>query len=282
MISTVMSTVSSTGTSTAINADINNKADPPAASLGGGEISLGQPVWAIARRELSSYFSNFSGYLIIALFLLADGLLFNGFALGGSEKLSYDVLQGFFYFSCGVSIFASLFISMRLFAEERQTGTLTLLEAAPISPTQIVVGKFLGAYGFYAILTALTAYMPLLILVNGRVSWGHLVVGYVGLLLLGALSVSAGALASSLAKSQAVAAIVGGAFLSSLLLFWMVARRVDGDLRTVLTYLDIFDQHFRSLSRGILKVSTVTYYISLTWFFLSATIAVLSSRRWRE
>ena len=110
----------------------------------------------IARRELSAYLRSMTGYIIAAAVLIVDGLLFNAFALGGGEKLSSEVLSLFFYFSSGTTIIASVFISMRLFAEERQTGTLVLLTSSPVHDWEIVVGKFLSALIFLSLLTAAT------------------------------------------------------------------------------------------------------------------------------
>ena len=80
---------------------------------------------------------------------------------------------------------AGVLLTMRLLAEERQTGTMVLLLTAPINSAQVVIGKFLGAYGFLALITAMTLYMPALIQINGKVSWEQIFAGYVGLLSLG-------------------------------------------------------------------------------------------------
>src|SRR6185295_2483819 len=105
------------------------------------------------------------------------------------------------------------FLAMRLFAEERQLGTLPLLYASPVRDRDIVLGKFLGALAFLSGLTLATAYMPLLILVHGHISVGHLGAAYLGL----------GTLGSSLARSQVIAAIVGAALLVSMLVAWLLA-----------------------------------------------------------
>ncbi len=237
-------------------------------------------VWLIAKREVQSFLLSPFGYVIVAVILLIDGLLFNAFAMGG-EKRSFDVLQAFFYFSSGTTMVASVFLSMRLFAEERQTGTILLLETSPATEWQVVLGKFLGGWTFLLGMTAATLYMPLLVLVNGKVTWGHLFAGYLGLALLGAACMALGTFASSLAKNQILAAVLCGAMITALLVMWLLARKIEGPLGDVMGYLDLFDRHFRTFSRGVVKLSSCLYYLSIAYVALLATTSVLSSRRWR-
>lgn len=235
----------------------------------------------IARRELFGYLTSMTGWLILALVLLADGLLFNAFALGGSEKKSFDVLQGFFYLSSGTTMVSSIFISMRLFAEERQQGTMVLLETAPIPEHVVVVGKFLGAWTFFLLTLLLSVHLPLLVMVNGTVTAGHIVAGYVGLALLGAACIAIGALASSVAKNQILAAVISGATIVALVLAYILAKKIDGPVGNVIGFLDLFDTHYRVFSRGTIKLASVAYYCALTWGALLVTTAVLTARRWR-
>jgi ABC-2 type transport system permease protein len=234
----------------------------------------------IARRELVSYLMSMSGWLIVGLVLLVQGLLFNALAMTG-EKKSFDVVQLFFYFSSATTMVAAVFISMRLFAEEKQLGTLVLLETSPVPEWQIVFGKWLGGWIFLCIILVLSLYMPLLVLVNGKITAGHLVAGYLGLALLGAACVAIGALASSLAMNQVVAAVIAGAAIVSLIAAWMLARKIEGPLGDVIGYLDLFDKHLRSFTRGTIKLGSVVYYASLTYAALLATTAVVGARRWR-
>ncbi len=238
-------------------------------------------VWQVARRDLLAYLHRPMGYVISAIVLAVDGLLFHVFALGAEgERLSTQVLEQFFYFSSGTTLIAALLLSMRLIAEERQAGTLVLLRTAPVSDAEIVLGKFLSAWLYLSVLTLLTLHMPLLILVNGKVALGHLAVGYLGLLLLGAAAVSIGLFASTLAANQVVAAVIGAGILVALLLLWLLAKAVDSPLSDVFAYLDLYAQHFNQLKSGLLRLRDVIYYGSLTYLFLLATTRVLAARRW--
>src|SRR5512141_1390464 len=117
----------------------------------------------IARRELGAYLRTMSGYIIAAAVLLVDGILFNAFALGAqTDKHSAEVLSDFFYVSSGTTMIAAVFLSMRLLAEERQTGTLVLLTSSPVRDREIVWGKFISALAFLALITLATSFMPAL------------------------------------------------------------------------------------------------------------------------
>jgi ABC-2 type transport system permease protein len=235
----------------------------------------------IAGRELRALLRSPFGYIVAAATLLVDGLLFQGFALGGTPKLSADVLHEFFYFASGTTMVAAILLSMRLLAEERQTGTLVLLNTAPVRDSEIVLGKFLSAFVFVTLLTALTAYMPLLIFVNGKVSAGHVLVGYAGLVLLGAAATAIGLFGSALARTQVLAAILGAAILVTMLLLWLVARVTDPPINSFLVGLALHDQRQNAFMLGRLELENVVYYLLVTYFFLLASIKTLEARRWR-
>ena len=235
----------------------------------------------IARRELASYLRTWSGYVIIAVVLVIDGLLFNAFAMGGSSKRSAEVISLFFYFSSGTTMVASIFISMRLLAEERQTGTLALLYSSPVRDAEIVAGKFLSALVFLGLMTALTFYMPMLVLVNGKISYGHLFAGYLGLMLLGSASLAIGTFGSALAKNQVLAAILSGCMLVALLVSWLLSSVTERPFSELFTALALHGRHFLPFQSGIVHVRDVVYYAVVSFVALFAATRVLEARRWR-
>lgn len=240
-----------------------------------------KPVWLIFRREMGAYLRSPLGYIVAAVVLLIDGLLFNAFALGSdSARKSSEVLKQFFYFSSGTTMVASLFLSMRLLAEERQTGTLTLLFGSPIRDFQIVLGKYLSAMVFLSGMTLLTMYMPMLISVHGKVTTGHIMAGYLGLLLLGSASLGIGIFASALTKSQMVAILGGAAILVGLLLCWLLGGIADRPLNELFTWMSLHNKHFQPFMSGLINVSDVVFYATATYFFLFLATRVLESRRW--
>lgn len=238
-------------------------------------------VWLVMKRELGAYFRSYMGYVILAVILLVNGVLFNVYALGGGAKFSAEVLRNFFYFSSGTTMIAGIFLTMRLLAEERQMGTLVIYTTSPVKDAQLVLGKFLSAFLFLCLLTLLSLYMPLLIFVNGKVSVGHIAGGYAGLLCLGAASLSVGLFGSALARSQIVAAIVGAGILVCLLLFWMLANVTDPPLSGIFGYLALHNKHFLPFMKGSVNTRDILYYLSVTYFFLLLSTRVIEARRWR-
>ena len=234
----------------------------------------------IARREMHAYLRSPLGGAVIAAALLIDGLWFYSQALS-QKLLSAEVLAEFFYGASGTTMIAAVVLSMRLLAEERQTGTITLLNTAPVSERAVVVGKFLSAFAVMTLMTLLTAYMPLLIFVNGKVSVGHIVVGYLGLLLLGSAATAIGLFASSLARSQAVAAIIGASTIGAMVLLWVVARATDPPLNEFFSALALHHENQKPFMQGSLELGAVAYYLAVTYVFLLGATKVLEARRWR-
>ncbi len=239
-----------------------------------------KPIALIIRREMGAYLRSPLGWVVVAAVLLIDGLLFNVFAMGSTDRKSSEVLRQFFYFSSGTTMVASVFLSMRLLAEERQTGTITLLFSSPVRDYQIVLGKFLSAFLFFSVMTLLTIYMPLLILVHGKIAWGQIMAGYAGLLLLGSASLAIGLFGSSLAKSQVVAAIAGSATLVFMLLCWLLGTVTDRPLSEVFSWLSLHNKHFQPFMTGLINTQDIVFYLTVTYFFLFASTRVLESRRW--
>jgi ABC-2 type transport system permease protein len=235
----------------------------------------------ITRRELGAYFRSMTGYIIAAIVLLVDGLLFNVWAMGGNEKLSAEVVSQFFYAASGTTMIASVFISMRLLAEERQTGTLVLLTSSPIHDWEIVLGKFLSSFIFLALITLATIYMPLLIKVNGKVSFGHLAAGYVGLLLLGSAALAIGTFGSAIARTQVLAAIFSGCIVVALVLCWLLAKVTEKPFADVFLAIAIWGRHFPPFQTGTIHARDVVYYLAITYVALFAATRVLEARRWR-
>ncbi len=235
----------------------------------------------IYRRELGAYLRSPFAWVIAAVLLLVDGILFQGYAMQG-EQLSAIVLERFFYFSSGVSMAAGILLSFRLISEERQTHSLVLLNTSPVRDSEIVLGKFLAALTFLFVLLLLSFYMPLLIKVNGKITFAQVVVGYLGLLLIGAAALAIGTFASSLAKNQLVAGVAALAMLFLMVLLFMFAKKLDSPVRDVLQELDLWWIHFQGgFMRGVLNLKDVIYYVAIVYFFLLLAVKTLEAKRWQ-
>jgi ABC-2 type transport system permease protein len=237
--------------------------------------------YLIARREIGAYLRSMTGYIIAAAVLLVNGLLFNAFALGGPDKLSAEVLSLFFYFSSGTTIIASVFISMRLLAEERQTGTLVLLTSSPVHDWEIVLGKYVSAFIFLALITLATVYMPLLIFVNGKLSFGQLAAGYLGLLLLGSATLAIGTFGSALARTQVLAAIFSGLIVVALIVCWLLGKVTEHPFNDLFVALALHGRHFPPFQAGAIHLRDVVYYLMVTYVALFSATRVMEARRWR-
>lgn len=161
--------------------------------------------FAIARRELSSYFFSPIAYVVISLFALLAGLLFMSFVLNPSRPAELR-----FLFTAVVWILIPITpaISMRLMSEELKTGTIEPLMTAPVGDVSVILGKWLGGLGFYAVLLAPTLAYVVILEIWASPEYGPIVSGYVGLLLVGGLYLAIGMLASVLTRNQIIAFVV--------------------------------------------------------------------------
>lgn len=236
----------------------------------------------IFRRELSTYLHSSMGYVIAAILLMVDGILFQTQALAGKKLLSADVLRLFFMYTGIVVQIAGIALSVRLVAEERQQHTIILLNTSPVRDVEIILGKFLAALVFLAGMVLLSVYMPLLIMVNGKITVTQVAVGYLGLLLLGASSLAIGIFASALAGQQLVALVVAAAINSVMVLLYPMALRLDDPLKSVLGQLDMWWIHFQEgFLASIFNLSDLVYYVALIYFFLLLAVKTMEAKRWR-
>ncbi len=238
-------------------------------------------IWTIAQRELNAFFSTWMGYIIAFAALLINGLLFMSFAVGDEPKYSSQVLADFFYMSSGIGMVASLFLAMRLFAEEKQSGTIVLFFTSPITERQMVYGKFLSSFLFFLFLCALSFYLPLLLKLQGKISYGQVAAGYLGVIGVSAAVMSLSLFASVIAPNQLLAGILGAVFTVIALVLWLMMKVVDSPFRELFGYLAIHNQHFNPFMRGIVHTKDLVFYASVVFFFLECSVRTLEMRRWQ-
>ncbi|MHC4295413.1 MAG: ABC transporter permease, partial [Planctomycetota bacterium] len=159
--------------------------------------------FVVARREIASYFFSPMAYVIGALFLLSSGMwFFHRIFVPGQEASLRPLFDAMAY----IMVFATPLLTMRLISEEFHSGTIETLITAPITDAEIIVGKFLGVMGFYLALLGGTLIFLILMRLYGQPDPGVAVMGYLGMVLLGAAFASVGLFASTLTRYQLVAA----------------------------------------------------------------------------
>jgi ABC-2 type transport system permease protein len=171
-------------------------------------------------------------------------------------------------------------ITMRSFAEEKRSGTYELLMTSPLTITQIVIGKFLGAFVFILVMLLLTGVYPIILLVYGNPEIGVILAGFVGLLLLATAFVAVGLLTSSLTENQIIAAV---SCLVVLLLLYVIswpAETAGETMGAVLKYLSL-TEHFSEMVKGIIDTKDVAYFVSVIVLALFLTQRSVESLRWR-
>jgi ABC-2 type transport system permease protein len=169
---------------------------------------------------------------------------------------------------------------MRLFAEERRSGTIELLLTYPIRDGAVLLGKYLAALAMYGVMLLFTLVYPAVVLYFARVEWGVLGAGYLGLLLMGATFLAVGIFASSLTENQIVASIIT---FGILLIFWVIGWSADyagGPWGRVLSHISLLE-HFDSFAKGVLDTKDILYYVNFTIVALFLTLRSLEARRWK-
>lgn len=234
-------------------------------------------IWTIARRELASFFDSLTAYILLAAFLGFSG--FFTWLYGADIFLVGQAsLRVFFGIAFWTLFFFIPALTMRQLAEENSTGTLELMLTKPVSPLQIVGGKFLASLMLIVIALALTLPYYITVANIGTIDHGATICGYIGLLLVSSVYISIGLFASSLSSNQIVSFLV--ALLIGIcfhLLFGMLGSSMPGVLGELFYFLSSFT-HFESISRGVIDSRDILYFISLTGLGIFGTVYVLSQK----
>ncbi|HMM61622.1 MAG TPA: ABC transporter permease [Candidatus Rifleibacterium sp.] len=234
-------------------------------------------ILAIMKKELQSFFYSPVAYIVFASFLMIVGYLF--WVILISSRMAS--LEPMLYNAAFILLLASPVLTMRLVSEEKKSRTIELLLTSPISPAEIIAGKFLACFTLYLVLILLTVQYPLVLSpYSTEFDMGPVYSGYIGLVLLGAAFISMGLFASTLTENQIIAAMVS---FGGLVLFWIFGwakHAFDNAFGQILGNLSIFDRYAEFL-RGIVDSGNVIFFVvfTLTWLFLATR--VLESDRWR-
>lgn len=235
-------------------------------------------------REFSAYFNSALAYVTLTVFLAISGVIFTidmWHASAFSRPVYYGgTLSYLSYFA----LIVSAFITMRLFAEEKNRGTIETLMTAPISDVQVVLAKYVGALGFFLSLLLPTLVFVAIMAVFGTVDVGAVLMGYFGIFVMSAAFIAIGMFISSLASSQMVAGIVSIIVSMLLITISMVGGLIRDNtsiLKQVFLYLSFTDQG-ASFMQGVFDSRPLVFFAAFIALFLTATVGVVGARRWRD
>lgn len=235
---------------------------------------------AVFQRELKGYFSSPLGYIFLVIFLVASGWLTLSRDFGRFLELREASLDAFFTYIPWLFVVLVPAVAMRLWAEERKSGTVELLFTLPITLEASYLGKFLAGLTFLGFSLLLTLPLVLQVARLGDPDGGVIATGYLACLLLAACYLAIGMLFSALTKNQVVAFILGTAATVVFLIIGLpqsletVGDRLGGYPEQVLASLSIAD-HFATLTRGLLEVGTLAFFLLFTAGWLICGMLVL-------
>jgi len=251
-------------------------------------------VITICRKELRSYFASPIAYGLMAFFAAIAGYFFyiatvifvvrgmesqmmgNQFPMDVNEFVIRPLLNNISV----ISLFMLPMITMRLFAEEKRSGTIELLATSPVRDVEIILGKWLAAVLLYAAILAVSALNIAVLFVYGQPDLKPILVGYLGLLLQGGALLAIGTFISTTTKNQIIA---GTATFAACLLLWVldwVSAYETAAWAQVLSYISVLT-HFEAFSRGVIDSKDAIYYLSVIFFGLFLTARSMESLRWR-
>ncbi len=249
----------------------------------------------IAKKDYKSYFTSPIGYVFMAGFsflmgvmfcsilnhYVATGMQFEQFRYGKAPSVTDNLIRPIFGNMNVIFLLIVPFITMRLFAEEKKNNTIELLFTAPLKLHEIILGKFLSAFGFIATLLLLT--VPLMVTLNLAVKpdWFVILFSYLGTFCMVAVYVSVGLLCSSVTENQIIAVMLT---FSAIFLMWIIkwpAYNAGPLWSDVFNYLSIID-HYEDFSKGVFNTKDLIFYGSSTGLWLFLTYKTLESYSWRS
>ncbi len=243
-------------------------------------------MYALLKKEINSFLSSLIGYIVITVFLLTVGLFMWIFP-GDSNVLEngYSNIDGLFVVAPWVFMFLIPAITMRSFADEKKSGTIELLLTRPLTDLQIIASKYLAGFilVLFSLLPTLIYYISVHFLGNptGNIDTGGMWGSYIGLLFLASAFVSIGIFASSITENQVIAFIVAVflCFFSFIGFDSISGLDLFGTVDTLIMSLSV-NEHYISMSRGVIDTRDVFYFLSVIGIFILLTKTTLESRKW--
>jgi len=251
-------------------------------------------VIVIFKKELKSYFASPIAYLLLAIFAVIFGFFFYSatrfFILQGMQMqmmgrgmpmdVNEYVIRPLLTNASVIGLFLIPMITMRLYAEEKRSGTIELLMTSPVRDLEIVLGKWFAALVLYASILGVSGINIAVLYAFGRPDLKPILVGFLGLLLQGGCLLAIGIFISTLTKNQIIA---GGATFAVCLMLWVldwVSAYDQSAWAKVISYLSVVT-HFEPFSKGVIDTKDIIFYLSMIFFGLFLTTRSVESLRWR-
>ncbi len=230
-------------------------------------------VFTLLKKELKTYFNSPIAYIVITVLLVSIGyFFFQTFFLGGQA-----VLRSFFRFAAWTFVLFGPAITMKLFAEEKNTGTIEPLLTLPVKDWEIVYGKFLAAWTLLAVYLLITLAYPITVSYFGDLDMGPVIGGYVGLFLIGGIFVAMGVFASTITRNQVVSLILAVTLSMFLFILDILLPFIPEALQSVVEFIGV-DSHFRNIGRGIIDTRDVIYCLTFIALFLFVSVQIIQAR----
>ncbi len=235
--------------------------------------------FSIAAKEFKSYLASPMAYIVTAIFLAFSGVFFAVLSPFNYATFLETSIRGFLQPGSIMLLLFGPLLTMRLLAEERKLGTLELLLTAPVRDSEVIAGKFFGSLGLMAVMLILTLYYPALLIAYGDPDIGPIATGYLGMFLLGSVSLAVGVFGSSVTSNQIVAAVVSGGILLALWFVGYAGGVMPQSVGQVINQLSL-SYYFPDFMTGILDTRAIVYFISITGLFLFLASRSLENSRW--
>jgi ABC-2 type transport system permease protein len=229
---------------------------------------------SIFQKELRSYFNSPVAYIVMAVFLIILGWFFTSSLFLQNSS----TLRTVFEMTPFLLLFFAPAITMRLISEEKKSGTLEILMTRPVLEHEIVIGKFLAALALYACTLLPTLVYFITVALLGKLDFGPVIGGYLGLLFVGGVFLAASLFGSSITENQVVAFIISFLIVFVLFILDKVVMVVPA-FASVLEYVSI-DYHFSNIARGVIDTRDIIYYLSMIAFSLLLGTVALQKRHW--
>ena len=255
-------------------------------------------VYLIAKKELQSYFSSPVAYVVITIFLVITGYFFYNLFASFSTlsfqaatnpaiakqpnllNITETLIRPLFGNMGTIMLLMMPLLTMRLFSEEKKSGTIELLLTYPISDMEVIIGKFLACISVFILMLLATITCPILVMVFGEPETGPIITGYLGLFLMGTAFISLGVFTSSITENQIVAATLS---FGVLFLFSMMGYSIPfmgPELGKFIMSISLIG-HMEGFAKGIIDTTDIIYYLIFSALFIFLTLRVMESKKWR-